>query len=500
MWQRWTIVGTFVSAFLGAVGAQRTLLAGSDGINAGTTGAAVGAGGAQGEEPVRLAIVGPLASADRSRREALVKALGAVRPTAVLLTGDALPQPARDPASYAAAAKDLHAAFDHWPMPWYPAVGAREVIEDAAGAAGRAFQQHLGPLYYSADLRTVHVVVLDTEEPLPGGKAGISQEQAAWLQEDLNRTFDRGRARQVVVVAHRALWDQPAGDAGWRAVQEALRAFNRKPIVSVEGMGGGVTSFDGEMGGVSGMRGPRVVGVFAGTGPEGTGEYRWEPARDGVAYAVLGPALGEHAVAAPAGRSVALVTLDASAGGMSVGLLALEGRPGIATVQPGDAITAEERQMAERVETLARQGLALTVQWQARTVATGELHVQAKTDPTELLNGISQSSVKMQARLADISDDPHLRTEPSLGELLGTGVLQAGHWEMGAPPKGDASSMPLSFPLRTFPLHWAGGLANLHPPAVDLSFQWRDARNRSWEVHITRDAAWQATRSAADPP
>ena len=83
-------------------------------------------------------------------------------------------------------------------------------------------------------------------------------------------------------------------------MHDVLVEFNRRPIVSVEGVGGNSGAE---------ARGPRVMAVFAGH----ERAYSQEPVRDGIHYYVLGPTgaaprRGEDSAAAL--RHIMLVKFD----------------------------------------------------------------------------------------------------------------------------------------------------------------------------------------------
>lgn len=434
------------------------------GIHAGTGGVMVpsagqGAGGAKGAAPVRLTLLGALP--EGSARE-VARSVNLLRPDALFCAGDMVPGRAAGSERYTKEIKALREALDPLAMPWYPCVGAGEVAGDRQLEG--LYQRYLGPLYYGVDVGTAHVVVLDSEEQ----GATLSEAQLAFLKTDLNRAFERGRIKQVVVVVHRALW-QAGKEGNWQRAHELLVDFNRRPIVTVEGMGGGSAD----------LQGPRVVGVFAGTSVSGQGEYALDPARDGIKYVVLGPAAGTAAGAkGPLGRVVAMVTLEQGDPGMTVGLLSLEGRAGTPAVAAEDAVTAEERALAEKVQawggdvvgiegTLDRDGGALTVR------AGNPLAL-----PVELL-----VRVRGEARTR------------GLAAMVGENAWMDGWWET-AGGRGWTLLAPGSKATWSMAVRRAGGMVNLQPPVVEMVVRWKDGRGRSWEAVLPRQVGMKVAATA----
>jgi hypothetical protein len=476
----WRIIGVVLAVGGAAARGQSTLPASlgrqarmeheGRGINAGTSGLtppspALAKGGAG--AAVRVAIAGPLP--DRAPQE-IARTLNLLRPDALFCTGDMMPGGAHGTDGYLQQIKELRRTLDPLAMPWYPCVGAGEVLTVANdGRQGNGlYQRYLGPLYYGVDVGAAHLVVLDSEDGLGKG-ADLSDAQLAWLKSDLNRAFERGRSRQVLVVLHRALW-QAGKEGKWEQAHELLVEFNRRPIVSVEGMGGG-----------AGLQAPRVAGVFAGAPLSGGGEYRLEPARDGIAYFVLGPATGAATASGPMGRAAALVTLDDGDPGMTVGLLAVEGRTGAPTVAAADVVTADERAIADAVQAWGNDvaGLDGTLD-----VDGGVLKVRAANPlkiPVELLVRV-QGDAGARPFAATIGDNPWMD----------------GWWETSG-GRGWLKLASGTHESWNLTLRRAGGLVNLQPPAVEMVVRWNDDRGRPWQVVLSRPVHLQPSPASAPP-
>jgi hypothetical protein len=328
-----------------------------------------------------IAIVGDLAPANDATPKYLKQAvdqLNLLRPDAVFCVGNLVPGYTRSGMRYANASIAVCGALDRLNMPWHPCAGASDVISGTRDVRDRRFEglyeKYFGPLYYSVDSGNVHVIVLDSEEGLGKGNA-LSDKQLAWLKADLNKTFEahvpkatfglkpvaappENKAQYVIVLVHRPLWriESKEFPSNWDQVHEMLVDFNRRPIVSVEGMNGGASE----------ARGPRVVGVYAG----GTRAYSEEPTRDGIHYVVLGATAARlDQDAAVEVRHFTLLKFDSppppAAEGLGVHPVVIEmggtgpGGQAAGTVVGADVITLRERAVLDRIAAIPNEALGI---------------------------------------------------------------------------------------------------------------------------------------------
>jgi hypothetical protein len=447
---------------------------------------------------------------DVATRRELGRAAALLRPTGMFLLGDELVAGPAGEAGLAAAVRGLHGDLDPPGQAghWYPCVGRQE-----SAAGERAYEQHLGPLYYALDVGPagasgcVHVVVLDSEENVGKGR-GISDGQIAWLKEDLDRVFERrgerehaGSAgtREVIVLLHRALWEHAGvavDDGNWGRVEALLRGFNRKPIVSVEGMGGS--------GGGSDLRAPHVVGVFAGADDSGGGEYRDDGRRDNIRYLVLGPAGGEIPdLAGPAHRALALVTLNANhdasapAAGASavtpdptdvtVALLSMENHPSASdgpTLLPADVVTAGERALADAVEGWTDQTAAVEVVPAPDSAAPGGDGVPPVSAAVQVrISNPLKIPISVTVRAAAVESSPPAATTQSFAGTLSP-AFDESRWQVAG---GEARVIePGATGRWQVVLSHTGGLLHASRPSVELLVRWLDPRGRPWQVTLHR--------------
>jgi hypothetical protein len=422
-------------------------------LNAGTAGAELPEAAGHIGATVRLLVAGPVG--DEAR--AVAEGAGLLRPDALFCTGDMVAGKAGGAERYTQEMKGFRGEADRLSFPWYPCVGRAEV-EGGEAMAG-LYQRYLGPRYYSVDVGAVHVMVLDSEE----GAAGVSEGQLAWLRGDLKRTFLQGQVRQVVVLLHRALWQDR--ESAWKRAHDLLVDFNEHPIVTVEGAGG---AGGGE------LRGPRVVAVLAGVGANGGGEYAMEPGVDGIGYFVLGPAGGEERgrveIHGPAGRGVALLTLEEGDKPLTLARVALRGEAGMATLQPGDVVTAADRARSEAVRAWG----------DAAAGVDGALEGPQGVVRVHVANTLE---VPVEVRVRVRESEGH--KEGSLAASLGGAGWSDSAWvaatavpvtRVGPGAKG-AVEVALSH---------AGGMANVEGPVVEIVVGWQDSRGRRWEAVLPR--------------
>jgi hypothetical protein len=304
-----------------------------------------------------VAILGDLAPGDAGAREKYVRMavaeLNLLRPDAVLTVGNLVPGLTRNGARYVSETQHARALLDELKMPWFPCAGETDVVSGTRLAAGDRrmeglYQRYVGPLYFSVDIggadgagggggggRGIHAIVLDSEEGVGAGNA-LSEAQLRWLEADLNRTFDSGRAQDVVVLLHRPLWREAGAGGNWQKVHELLVKFNQRPIAVVEGSGIEV-------------RGPRVLAVLAGS----RRAYDQEPAVDGIRYYVVGPTAaavrpGESAAEAP--RHFTLLKVEAG-GELHMALVELGDAAAVdaQTIVADDVIGASERAVIDAI-------------------------------------------------------------------------------------------------------------------------------------------------------
>ncbi len=211
---------------------------------------------------ISIAIVGAAAPGNAASGRYMAEAVREINllgPAAVFTLGNLVPGETRSEQRYSEEVQGVKGLLGELKMPWYPCVGETDVVAGTRDAGDRRFEglygKLLGPRYYGVDVGEVHVVVLDSEENLdPFGVHAIGEQQLGWLRGELNRTFEGARVgdaggergpavRYVVVLVHRPLWLEKG--SGWDEVHRMLVRFNERPIVSVEGDGGG-TSDAGE--------------------------------------------------------------------------------------------------------------------------------------------------------------------------------------------------------------------------------------------------------------
>jgi hypothetical protein len=420
-----------------------------------------------------------------------VDELNLLRPDLVLTVGNLVPGLTRDGARYAADVARTRTTLDALDMPWYPCPGERDLLSGTRQPTDRRaqalFQKYQGPLYYSLDTGDLHVIVLNTEEPLDPGviARGIGEGQLRWLRADLNRVFEGAagsRARWIIVAMHRPLWRDAARAAatGWQRAQELFVDFNRRPIVRVEGGRG-----FGADAGASALPAPRVVALVAG----GQRAYALDSApvpTDGLYRFVLGPSAampraGEDAVAAV--RGMLLLKLEADdLGGVHPALVALgaEGPADGQLVMPADVITGAEREMIdaiagwgddvfgidgfidERSGIQREKGLRMRI---SNPLST-KIDMALRTAGTRFLTGSRRELANTYAEGFDLPwemTSRHMLRQLSPGETYG--------WDMGFSRAETGAALDASPPA---------------PPQVDLLVHWADARGRTHEVTLKR--------------
>lgn len=186
-------------------------------------------------------------------------------------------------------------------VPFFPVAGDHDVYDTSSTAA---WQNRLGPLYYSFDYSGSHFISLDSvEQPsTPEDSPAIfSEAQLAWLKKDLD---SHRNAANIFVFMHYPAFDSTLfKNTNWPVVHELLKRYP-------------------------------VRAVFAG----GIRSYRNYPVRDGIAYIASGrtgapggnnPALGEFA-------HYLLVTVD----GSNVSWVVI--KPG--SILPADVVTNDDYQ------------------------------------------------------------------------------------------------------------------------------------------------------------
>ncbi|MCL2645862.1 MAG: metallophosphoesterase [Phycisphaerales bacterium] len=288
-----------------------------------------------------------------------VRQVNLLSPDAVFTVGNLVNGLTRSGQEYARQVMAVRGELDRLNMPWYPCVGRRDVMSgERSSGQGAAedrrceelYKNYFGPLYYSAQCGGVHVIVLNSEEGLGKGDT-IRDGQLEWLKEDLKGAFELGRktgerrTEQVVVMVHRPLWREKKSN--WSKVHDLLVAFNRKPIVHVEGMG------DAVWGG-----GPKVVAVYAG----GTQAYADDGLLDGIQYTVMGATAARiKQDAATEVRGFALVKFDATEtqndAAMHASIIEMGMERGM--IVAADVITASERAVLGKIQAIPNDVLGV---------------------------------------------------------------------------------------------------------------------------------------------
>ena len=340
--------------------------AGRTRVHAGTDGLALSAPVAAAGR-TSIAILGDLAPGDAGAREKYLRLalaeINLLRPDAVLTVGNLVPGLTRSGSRYVTDTQHLRALLDDLKMPWFPCVGQTDVVSGTRlpggvpeGGGDRRFeelyQRYVAPLYFSVDLggndaagaaaggggRGIHAIVLDSEEGVGTGNT-LSDAQLQWLKDDLNRTFESGRAQDVLVLLHRPLWREKAAGGNWQRVHDLLVDFNHRPVASVEGdSGAGIET-----------RAPRALAVLAGS----RRAYNQEPSVDGIRYYILGPTAaaprpGLSAAEAP--RHFTLLKVDAG-GELRVALIQLGEAVAVDAqiIVADDVVSAEERAVLDAI-------------------------------------------------------------------------------------------------------------------------------------------------------
>ena len=368
-------------------------------------------------ERVRLAILGPLEPARPDGLAKVVGELSEVSPDLVLTTGDLVYGFADSAETYAADAAASRSALNKLTIPWYPCVGAREVLPGTFDPEDQRiaplYAQYFGPRYYSLDIADTHAIILDSEEN-PSGPAIFSDDQLAWLRKDLDRTFRR--ARHVIAVVHRPAWRDKASN--WAQVHAAFVAFNHRPIVQIEGSGG-----PGNIGA------GQVEAVFAG------GEsYTQDTPRDGIRVYVVGPATRGGA-SASAGQMPQYVMVDTNGGGPTSPRVSVVE---IGHVFPGNLVTPESR--AQFTKLSAPE--TFTIEGWLDQPAEGETATNAQEESKVILAASNPTDVPIEVRprLAAnatgwelVADTPTLRLSP--GQTLRRNlVLHSTRQDRAVPP------------------------------------------------------------------
>ncbi|HUO09204.1 MAG TPA: hypothetical protein VM008_12935 [Phycisphaerae bacterium] len=490
-----TGAGTIRRLLFFALAAATTAFAGQpgrDAVNAGTAGAALPnvAGEGGGQHGMNLVILGSMAPGNAASRRYVAEAVREVNllgPTAVFTLGNLVAGETRSEQRYAEEVEEMRGSLGTLKMPWYPCVGETDVVpgtRDVGGAGDRRFeglyQKKMGPLYYSVDVGSVHVIVLDSEENLdPFGVHAISEQQRAWLKADLNRTFERasgmadedagdsGKTKYVVLLLHRPLWREKAGEGGigggaggghWNAVHRMLVQFNERPIVSVEGNGAV------QMGGT----GPRVVGVYA-AAPDESG-YALEPTRDGIRYTMLGPVAArmmQDASIMP--RHFTLLRFGGDGGdGMHAAMVRLITPDNAPAIDGDQMFTAGERDVLDQIAAIPNEVMG----------------VQGVVDDSDVGGAMRGTLVMHVGNPLDVPLDVELRLASTRNLATTTERDNANPfvenfdapWQMDIPHQirhlapGARESWPMS-------LTWgAGAFAVKAPPQVEFVVHWRDPR------------------------
>jgi len=432
----------------------------SGAVHPGTTGAAT--------QPVpayrggsTFAILGdaaPVNEATPGYLQQIVEELNGLRPDLVLTTGNQVAGYTRSVAEYTAQLAAYRTIIGPLQMPVYFCAGDHDVVSGTRDPADRRFERlfekSFGPLYYSVDFRDLHFITLYSEGP-----GGITDTQLAWLRSDLNRAFDSHKTAHVFVLVHRPLWRRDP--ALWQRIHQALVAFNRRPIVTVEGLGGAPAG-----------KSPQVEAVFAGH----ERAFSRDQPRDGIGYYVLGPAGAQLQGDALGGamEHVTLVHVDTS--GIHVALL----QPG--HVLPDDYVTAHDREILDKIAALDDSSLGIQgVLDQPVSMPVGVADSEKGT-LEQILNNPLDVPLDVEFRMASAKNlvtqaqkdaaNPATDNYDSLWELhtpYGTQHLDPGqklhyHMALFSPAQGSESA----------------------PPQVEFVVNWIDSKGRTVPTVLKR--------------
>ncbi len=478
----------------------------------------------QRHQSITLAVLGALAPEQTLSKEFLrsaVDQLNLLRPDFVLTTGNLIPGLTRDGKTYAGEALALQDSLAALKMPWFPCAGQTDIESGTRDPADRRFealyQKYIGPRYYAFTAGDLHVIVLDSETAGNAGESGgggggggwgggIDDVQYHWLEADLDRAFagdSAGPPRWVIVLLHRPLWrvDQPHGDPhadGWKRVHTLLADFNRRPVVNVEGMGGG-----GPVS--SGTAAPRVVAVIAGS----ERAYSLDPTRDGIRYYSLGPT-----AAAPhdgesdseALRQIFLLKFDPSSAEPSAAQMhALviplgDAHPPDSTptaILPDDVFTLRERQEIDTIAAWGNDGVGVEGSMDlpapisspsenipATAPAAAPISPPPRKMTLHILNPLADP-IDIQLRLASTQFLASAQERESVD--LGTEGMDL-PWELNAshlirhisPGGKDTISFTIARPDD------AEEVVSGAPPELEIVVHWADPRGRTHAVVLKR--------------
>lgn len=389
-------------------------------------------------------------------RAELVRELNLLGPDLVLCTGDTIGGFAGSADGYAGQANAVVGTFNALTPPWYPCVGRREVGSATGDPRDRRFaelyEKYFGPRYYSIDCGEMHVLMLDSEES-PTGQ--LTPAQLTWIAEDLRTTFDRRRARRVLVAMHRPLWRDAKSD--WARVHEMFVAFNRRPVVSIEGS-------------ASTLQTPRVQLVLA-QSPEGCAR---DTTRDAIAHYVVGPTAGRGERNVNAGRMAQYALLRIPVGlrdGPEVSFI----EPG--HVFPGDQVTAPDRELLAALEGIDEKTLGLEgslPQPVGKATGTGDL----AASPLRLVLG-NPLSVPLDVQVGLV------------GAVNGRGKARGSFespWQMTI-PYGNYQLKPGERLKYRLALQCPVTAGEVVPPEVEFRLAVRDSKGRLLETRLARRLA-----------
>jgi len=454
----------------------------------------------QHDRPLTVAILGSLAPVDGASQrfmEATAESLNLLRPDVVLTTGNLVAGMTRDGKTYADEAMRLNEALGGLQMPWLSCPGETDITSGTRDPADRRFeglyQKYIGPLYYSVNAGDLHAVVLDSEEA-----GGISDAQYRWLKTDLNKAFEgesSGRVRWVIVTMNRPLWREEGrdGENGWKRVQSLLADFNRRPVVTVEGMNGAMNQAGG----------PRVIAVMAGAGRA----YSQDPAVDGIDYYELGPTAGApHAGESTREtlRQIFLFRLIPGENGTQGGdvhpsLLQLGDRTPLAgldsTVVPTSTVTQRERDVMDQIASWGEDVVGVEGSMDLPAPAPPQT-APAATKPEAAPTAASR---KMTLHIHNpLTEAIDIQLRLASTQLLATAAeREITHysaegldlpWELDAshlirhlaPGAKDTITFTINRPESDAPI------VNAAPPELQVVTQWNDAEGRAHNVVLRR--------------
>jgi len=140
-----------------------------------------------------------------------VSDLNRIAPHAVISIGDMIQGYTRSTERWDREAAEFSAIAGELAMPFYPLAGNHEVVSGTRDREDltfvRRYQKTFAPLYYSIEFDHATTIVCFSDDPaFHGDGHGFGPAQLRWLQGELDRAVERGKA--TFVLMHRPLWRQ----------------------------------------------------------------------------------------------------------------------------------------------------------------------------------------------------------------------------------------------------------------------------------------------------